>query len=218
MDTGRLKRPAFQPLSPSVRQPSRDRQPGVGLLSSICYFTCRRLAVVQAHQQHPREVVMYRRRAVAFAVTLIAGLLSGASQASAAERTLEFQLVYRIMESKKIEVPNVEGQSISQSTVFGVAVFKDGRTAVKDFVAVTDRSKDSMSQFGYSTYTFDDGSTLTLSWKAGSRPGQPYQGEYKVLSGTGAYAGATGSGTFGSAPSKFKDAPVLNVKLLVKTP
>ena len=161
---------------------------------------------------------MYRKGAVVLIVTLMAGLLAGASEARAAERTLEFQLVYKIMESKRIEVPNVEGQSITQGTAFGVAVFKDGRSAVKDYVFVSNRSKDSTSQFGYSTYTFDDGSTLTLSWTAGSKPGQPYHGEYKVLSGTGAYAGATGSGTFDPAPSKFKDAMVLNVKLLVNTP
>jgi hypothetical protein len=156
---------------------------------------------------------MARRGALAVLAPLLAPAV-----AMAAEKTLEFQLVYRIVDSKKIDVPNVEGQSITQGTAFGVAVFKDGRSAVKDYVFVSDRSKDSASQFGYSTYTFDDGSTLTLSWTAGSKPGQAYHGEYKVLSGTGAYAGATGSGTFDPAPSKFKDASVLNVRLVVKTP
>lgn len=152
------------------------------------------------------------------ALAVLALSLLAPAVAMAAEKTLVFQLVSKVVESKKIDVPNVEGRSITQGTAFGVAVFKDGRSAVKDYVFVSDRGKDAVSQSGYSTYTFDDGSTLTLSWTAASKPGQPYHGEYKVLSGTGAYAGASGSGTFDPAPSKFKDALVLDVKLVVRTP
>lgn len=131
---------------------------------------------------------------------------------------MEFQLVTKLMDPKTIDAPNLEGRSLLQSTAFGVAVFADGKIAVKDFVAASDSGKDSVSQHGYSTYTFEDGSTLTLSWAAASRPGQPYHGEYKVLSGTGAYAGATGSGTFDPVDSKFKKVGHFKVRLTVKTP
>jgi hypothetical protein len=157
---------------------------------------------------------MFRKGAL---VALAASVLVP-SVVMGAEKTLEFQLVTKVMDPRKIDVPNMEGQSITQGTAFGVAVFNDGKIAIKDFVFVADRSKDSMSQSGYSTYTFEDGSTLTLSWTAAAKPGQPYHGEYKVLSGTGVYAGATGSGTFDPVDSKLKGVMHLKVKLVVKTP
>jgi hypothetical protein len=169
---------------------------------------------VQRIRAAVREAAMCRPGAV----VVLAVFLFAPFPVRAAEKTLEFQLITKIVESKKVDVPNVEGQSLTQSTAFGVAVFKDGRIALKDFVATSDRTKDSVSQSGYSTYTFDDGSTLTLRWTAGSGASQPYRGDYKVISGTGVYAGATGSGTFEGVPSKFKDMRVLRVKLAVKTP
>ena len=41
---------------------------------------------------------------------------------------------------------------------------------------------------------------------------------YAILSGTGLYANATGTGTFESLPSKLEGATILNTKLNVKTP
>ena len=72
--------------------------------------------------------------------------------------------------------------------------------------------------FGYSTYTFDDGSTITARFSADLKPNQPAHGEYKILSGTGIYAGATGTGTMDSIPHQFKGANLWNIKLNVKTP
>jgi hypothetical protein len=43
-------------------------------------------------------------------------------------------------------------------------------------------------------------------------------GSYTVVSGTGAYANATGTGSFESVPTKFKDAFLLTGKFDVKTP
>jgi len=161
---------------------------------------------------------MFRKGIFVVLSSLALGSLSGASRAEAGEKTLEFQLFTKSIDPRKIEVPNVEGQYITQSTAFGIAVFKDGRVATKDFVYVADGNKGGVSQFGYSTYTFDEGSTLTLSWTAESKPNQPYHGEYKVLSGTGAYAGATGKGTFDPIPSQLKGVFALKVRLVVVTP
>jgi len=73
-------------------------------------------------------------------VALAASLLVP-SQAMAAEKTLEFQLVTKLMDPKTIDVPNMEGRSLAQSTAFGVAVFKDGKIAIKDFVLRSDRAE-----------------------------------------------------------------------------
>ena len=137
-----------------------------------------------------------------------AALVIAASTALAGEQVLEFKLV--------VEVANIEGQTVASGKFFGVAVFKDGRIGVKEFVNSADTLKGSGPFYGYSTYTFDDGS-ITARYTGTAKDGQS-KGEYTILSGTGAYANATGTGTIESAPNPFKGVNLLNIKLVVKTP
>jgi len=161
---------------------------------------------------------MYRKGAVVLTVTLIAGLMSGVPEARAAERTLEFRLVTKTIEPRALDAPNVENQSITQSKAFGVGIFSDGRIVTKEYVFAADFNKGLGPVFGYSTYAFDDGSTLTLRFTLESKPNGVGHGEYKILSGTGAYAGATGMGTLDRVASQFKQVGVWNVRLVVTTP
>jgi len=68
---------------------------------------------------------------------------------------------------------------------------------------------------GFSTYTFEDGSSISASyWEY--KDGKAH-GDYTILSDTGAYANATGTGSFDSVPAKFKGAGLLDGKFVIKT-
>jgi hypothetical protein len=139
-------------------------------------------------------------------------------QGVAAEHNLEFKLVVMPVEVKSFEIANVEGQNVSLMKMSGVAFFKDGRVASKNFVFNIDYNKGTGPFFGYSTYQFEDGSSVTARFAGTQRAGQPIHGEYTVLSGTGVYSGAKGTGTFDSAPHKLTGANLLNGKLSLTTP
>jgi hypothetical protein len=164
-----------------------------------------------------KERIMQTRSNVAILSALLTGYML-CSPVAAADKTLEFKLVVKLFEPRALEAPNVPGQMVTQAKAFGVGIFKDGRIAVKDFIVVSDLNKGVGSMFGYSTYSFDDGSTITTHFTAEFKENQPVHGEYKILSGTGAYAGATGMGTLDSISSQFKGANMYNIRLNVKTP
>lgn len=145
-----------------------------------------------------------------------AALVIAASSALAGEQVLEFKLITKPIDVKVIEAANVEGQTVVSGKFFGVAVFKDGRIGVKEFVSSADMLKGSGPFYGYSTYTFEDGS-ITARYTGSAKDGRS-KGEYTILSGTGGYANATGTGSFESAPNPFKGVNLLDVKLVVKTP
>jgi hypothetical protein len=147
-----------------------------------------------------------------------AGLLASSTFAFAGEQALEFKFVLKLLDPKVIEAPNIDGQTMIASKGFGVAYFKDGRVAINDFIITYDLLKGSGPSRGYGTYTFEDGSSITSSITGERSTEGRLRGVYKIVSGTGAYANATGTGSFESVPTKFKDAVLLNGKFDVKTP
>ena len=156
---------------------------------------------------------------ISIAPLLLAGAMvfSTSSVAFAGEQLLEFKFVTKRIDAKIVEAPKIDGQTLMVSKAFGVAYFKDGRIAVKDFVFSADLLKGAGPIRGYSTYTFEDGSSITASFTGEIKEGVPH-GVYTILSGTGTYANATGKGSFDGIPSRFEGASLLNGKLEVKTP
>jgi opacity protein-like surface antigen len=138
--------------------------------------------------------------------------------AYAADQVLEFRLVTRNVDVKMIEAKNIEGQSVGVGRAHGVAYFKDGRIASKDHVFNWDYNKGAGPFSGYSTYTFEDGSTITARFTGNARPPGPARGEYTVLSGTGSFAGVKGIGTFETMLAKFPDAVLWNGKFSLAMP
>jgi hypothetical protein len=151
------------------------------------------------------------------AILIGATALVAASAAFAGEQVLEFKLVTRLVNPTVLEAAYIEGQTMTASKAVGVAYFKDGRVASKDFIITLDLRSGSGAYRGYSTYTFEDGSSITASF-TGERKGGESHGIYTIVSGTGIYANATGTGSFDSVPTKFKDATLYNGKFDVKTP
>ncbi len=152
--------------------------------------------------------------AVVAALTSPLSLSIGAAYAG--EKTLDFQLLVKYFEPRTLEAKNIEDQTLTQSKGFGVAVFKDGRIGTLDFIMTMDKQKDTLTASGYGTYTFDDGSITERFTLTGGPQG--VHGDYKILSGTAAYAGATGSGSIDSAPNPYTADRLYNATLRVMTP
>ncbi|MEE9590039.1 MAG: hypothetical protein V3V97_18695 [Hyphomicrobiaceae bacterium] len=135
---------------------------------------------------------------------VIAGAIAGGSVA-AEEQTLKFRLVTTKISGSFMDVANVKGRSVGAGEYAGVAIFEDGRIAYKNFVLMMDSTDEKGSYSGYSTYTFQNGDALTLKFTGGwSSEGDG--GDYEVLSGTGAFKGASGTGRFDAMKEPWEGA------------
>ena len=65
----------------------------------------------------------------------LVALFAASAAAFAGEQVLEFKLVTTPVNVKVFEAANIDGQALSAGKYFGVAYFKDGRIAVKNFVS-----------------------------------------------------------------------------------
>jgi hypothetical protein len=152
-----------------------------------------------------------------FRTIALVALLGAAPPAYAAEVTLKFRLVVTDKSATLLPVNNVEGRTIGAHDAVGVAVFEDGRLAFKRFVYTDDGTEAEGEINGYSTYTFENGDSITAKFEAGWNS-RGLQGAYEVLSGTGAFAGATGTGTFGTTTFPWEDATLFDGSFTLEVP
>lgn len=147
----------------------------------------------------------------------LASALVFVGSAWAEEQNLKFRLVVTDVSTTNIEPANVPGRSIGVVKSTGVAVFDDGRIAQKDFVRYYDGTEESGDFTGYSTYTFENGNSLTARFVAAWSP-EGVGGDYEILSGAGAYEGVTGTGRFDGVTDPWDDADLLTGTFKLEVP
>jgi hypothetical protein len=125
----------------------------------------------------------------------------------AEEQVLRFKLVVQEV-GTPTALPEIGGHKVYSGQYMGVAVFEDGRIAHKRFVETGDDTADAGSFKGYSTYTFQNGDSLTLGYTGGWDAGGA-KGDYRVISGTGAFEGATGTGSIKGLDEPWEQASLL---------
>jgi hypothetical protein len=159
----------------------------------------------------------YDMRTRILAGALMASGLVLVGSAWAEEHNLKFRLVVTDMSATDLEPANVPGRSIVVVKSTGVAVFDDGRIAKKDFVRYYDGTADAGDFSGYSTYTFENGDSITAKFVA-AWSAEGVGGDYEVLSGTGAYEGATGTGRFDGTPVPWEGSELLTGTFKLQVP
>ncbi|WP_159712656.1 hypothetical protein [Geminicoccus flavidas] len=139
-----------------------------------------------------------------------------AAPASSDEQTLRYKLVVQPA-GKPATMPEIGGHTATVGEYMGVAVFEDGRIAHKRFVDISDDTATGGNFKGYSTYTFENGDSLTFSY-TGEWNDQGLTGAYTLLSGTGQYANATGTGSFKGVDEPWEQANLLEGSFQLTVP
>ena len=112
------------------------------------------------------------------------------------------------------------GEKDGEYHMVGATVSPDGTIGTKDFSVKEDQNGKGA---GHSTYYFPDGSIVTSDSfvDTSTQTGGHVVGKIQIVSGAGAYQGATGAGSFEGDwgdKSPLKGAGLYNIELGVKTP
>jgi hypothetical protein len=152
---------------------------------------------------------------VALAI-LATGLLSSGA-ASAQEQTLPFKLVITTTSDEMMELPSITDQSVMAHEAVGVAYFEDGRIAFKQFTMASVGGEEEGNWMGLSTYTFENGDSLNVKFTGNWSP-DGAKVEYTVLSGGGAFEGATGTGELTGISTSWEDANLFEGSFTIQVP
>lgn len=148
---------------------------------------------------------------------IIGAIATYAVPVQAAEETLKFRLVVHHVSSGTMNNPNDGGPGLTATQSVGVAVLEDGRLAYKEFVWIGFEGEPAVPSHGLSSYVFENGDALHVQFTSGPEEGG-YFVNYDVLSGSGTYAGATGTGRLAAKATKWDDATLFEGAINVTTP
>jgi hypothetical protein len=148
-------------------------------------------------------------------ISSIAFAAAGLMVAGPAVAELKFKVVMTEVGGSTLDVEAFKGHSVGATKYAGAAVFNDGRIAYKTVVSTSESAGETGTYTGYSTYMFQNGDVLVVKFKGGWSP-DSNGGDYKVVSGEGAYKGATGTGRFDAVENPWKDADMFEGTISVK--
>jgi hypothetical protein len=136
-----------------------------------------------------------------FTALAVAILAVFASMSLAGAETIKFRQVQFITKAEVIQVGDVPDHIIGIYDQTGLASFDTGEVASLKNPGTLDYIKGTGAIQGYTTYTFEDGSTRTGKWQGTTRPdpggkGSWFEGTWTFIQGTGRWAGIQGEGTF----------------------
>ncbi len=152
---------------------------------------------------------MFDSRKIAVCLALLVGM--ALTNAQAREQSLKFRLVVHDDAAMKVvEAPDGDGHRLGSGSQYGTATFEDGRIAAKYFVFSFEETKAGSQYIGYSTYTFEDGSSITARFDDTTGADGVTNGKYTVLGGSGEYDGAKGSGWYQSVKNAWPKSWLFN--------
>ncbi len=152
---------------------------------------------------------MFDIRKIAICSAFLAGMALPNAQAS--EQSLKFRLVVHDDAAMKVvEAPDADGHRLGSGSQYGTAMFDDGRIAAKYFVFSFEETNVGSQYIGYSTYTFEDGSSITARFDDATGADGVTDGKYTVLGGSGQYDGAKGTGWYKSAKTAWPKSYLFN--------
>ena len=149
---------------------------------------------------------MFDIRKIAICSAFLAGMALPNAQAS--EQSLKFRLVVHDDAAMKVvEAPDADGHRLGSGSQYGTAMFDDGRIAAKYFVFSFEETNVGSQYIGYSTYTFEDGSSIGPVRRCDGH-GQGDRRQIHRL-GRSANYGAKGTGWYKSANTAWPKSYLL---------
>src|SRR5262245_23286376 len=149
-----------------------------------------------------------------FCLTIFAGLMLVGSVAA---EEMKFRAMLMQLSGSRMDIPAFKGHAMGAAKFAGFAVFEDGRIAYKTVVVTSESSGDTGTSSGYSTYMFQNGDALVVKLTGRMSP-DGSSGDYKVVSGTGAYEGAAGTGRWEKVKDPWENATLYEGSISVERP
>lgn len=137
-----------------------------------------------------RKEVAMKRVIVALIFSFVLLFAFGPIVTQAVAETMDFKLISMVEKVERVKVSDMEGVVIGVMDRKGLSVFENGDIATTACRGTFDTKKGFQ---GYSSLTFEDGSTIVLSWK-GPTSRVPPGGKFGGYSAAFEYA--IGSGRF----------------------